>query len=262
MLFDSSARNRDAANSIGPSPTLRNSQLSTPREAARAFWTPLRVLSVLMLGDFLFIAAHLVHLESTLLPSIRWDISHDHGFGEIFQYLKFAGICVALGRLFVRTRMRALLGWIGVFAFLLLDDAGRIHERSGLALAAWLHLADFAGLRGRDIGELIFELFAGLLVIPTVVFGCWRSAQPARAISADLTVLLLALAACGVGADLVHQMLSATSMNTFAGLIEDGGEMLVLSLTCAYIAQWMSEAAQIRFRPARYVHIALFSSSR
>lgn len=209
-----------------------------------------------MLGDLLFIGLHLVHLQSSLLPSSRWSIARDHGFAEMFQYLKFAAICLALGYLFVRTRIRALLGWVAVFAFLLLDDAGRIHERCGLMFAAWAHLPDHGALRGRDIGELIYALFAGLLVVPTAAFGCLRDVQSARAISADLTVLLLAFAACAVGADLVHQMLSATFMDMAAGLFEDGGEMLVLSLTCAYVIQWVTVAdskhgSQVRFRPAK-----------
>ena len=207
------------------------------------------LLAVLVFGDLLFIALHLIHLQTSLLPSDRWSIARDHGYAEIFQYLKYVAICLALGNLYLRSRLRVLLGWLAVFAFLLLDDAGRMHERFGLLFAAWTHLPDIGELRGRDIGELIFALLAGLVVLPLVIFGWLRGAATARTVSIDLALFLIALAGCGVGADLIHRMLSLTSMDLFAGVIEDGGEMLVLTLTCAYIVQWVT--AQVRFRPAK-----------
>lgn len=223
---------------------------SRPRDAVtRATRTPLIVLAVLMGGDLLFIALHLVHLKTSLLPSSRWSIAQDHGFAEMFQYIKYIGICVALGRLFGATHLRVMLGWIAVFAFLLLDDVGRMHERFGLAFAASTHLPAIGSLRARDIGELVFALLAGLVVLPLVVFGWLRGARPARAISNDLALLLVALAGCGVGADFVHRLLAVTSMEAIAGLVEDGGEMFVLSIACAYLSQWL--AGQVRFRPAK-----------
>jgi hypothetical protein len=209
---------------------------------------PLALFALLITGDLLFIGLHLVHLETSLLPSNRWSIAQDRGYGEMFQYVKYIGICLVLGQLFLQTRLRVMLGWLAVFGFLLLDDSARIHEHFGMAFAAVTHLPDIGSLRARDIGELVFALLAGLIVLPLVVFGWLRGARPARIITIDLALLIVALAGCGVGADLIHRMLLLTSMNLLAGLIEDGGEMFVLSLTCAYIAQWTTW--QVRFRPA------------
>jgi hypothetical protein len=230
---------------------VADSNLTLPIESplTRASKTSLIVLTALISGDLLFIAAHLIHLQTSWLPSNRWSIAQDHGYGEVFQYLKYIAICLALGKLFVTTRQRVMLGWLAVFSFLLLDDAGRIHERFGLAFAAFTHLPTVGSLRARDIGELVFALLGGLIVLPLVVFGWLRGARPARAVSTDLALLLVALAGCGVGADFVHRMLSLTSMEVLAGLIEDGGEMLVLSCACAYMSQWMT--GQVRCRPAR-----------
>ena len=213
------------------------------------FARPWAILALLISGDLLFIAAHLMHVETSLLPSNRWSIAQDRGFGEMFQYLKYIVICLVLWQLFLKTRLRVTLGWLAVFVFLLLDDSARLHEHFGLAFAAATHLPDIGSVRARDIGELVFALLAGLVVLPLVVFGWLRGAQVARAISIDLALLLVALTGCGVGADFVHRMLSLTSMDLLAGLVEDGGEMFVLSLTCAYITQWMT--TQVRFRPAR-----------
>jgi hypothetical protein len=238
-------------------PAVSNRTHSTLRgDVTIASPTPLIVLAVLIAGDLLFVGLHLLHLQTSLLPSNRWSIGQDHGVGEMFQYMKFVFICLVLGRLFVRTHWRALLGWIAVFAFLLIDDAGRIHERFGLALAGWAHLPDLGPVRASDIGELVYALLVGLLALPIVAIGWLRSVPPARAISADLTVFLLGLAGCGVGADLLHRILSATVVDWLVGLLEDGGEMLVLSATCAYVIQWATATdvrheSQIRYRIAR-----------
>lgn len=223
-------------------------------DATVASRTSLIVLAILMLGDLVFIGLHIVYMQTSLLPSSRWSIEQDLGFPEMFQYGKFIGICLALSHLFLKTHWRVLLGWIAVFALLLFDDAGQIHERFGFTLATRLQLRDFGPVRGSDIGELIYLLLIGLLVVGILAFGWLRGGQLARAISADLAVLLVALGACGVGGDLLHQVLSATFMNEITGVLEDGGEMLVLSLTCAYVMQWttadVQHRSQVRFQPA------------
>lgn len=226
-----------------------NAETSIGSTITRAARTPFIVLAVLIAGDLLFIALHLVHLHTSLLQSNRWSIAQDRGFAEMFEYLKYVAICLALARLFIKTRLSVIVGWLAVFAFLLMDDAGRIHERFGLVFADFTGLPDILSLRARDIGELVFALLAGMIVLPLVLYGWLRGGQAARAMSVDLGLLLVALAGCGVGADLLHRMLSMTSMGAIAGVLEDGGEMFVLSLTCAYIAQVMT--AQVRFRPAR-----------
>jgi hypothetical protein len=185
--------------------------------------------------------------------SALWSIERDRGFGEMFQYLKYAGIVLALADLFRRTRLAVLLGWIGVFTFLLLDDSMRIHERFGLHMVAWAHLHDFGGLRGRDVGELVYAALAAVVMVSGLALAYVRCSPVARAISADLAFLIAALAACAVGGDTLHRLLSGTAINSIAALAEDGGEMLVLSVTCFYVAQWVPDDAQseaaVRFRP-------------
>lgn len=211
------------------------------------------VLVALLAGDLVFITLHWLHLHVGILSSELWSIEHDRSFSEMFQYLKYIGIGLALAHLFRRTRLPVLLGWIGVFAFLLLDDSMRIHERFGLGMVAWAHIPDFGGLRGRDVGELIFAALALAVLSPVLVLGYVRGSPSARAISADLVVLLSALVACAVGGDAIHRVLSHTPLNTVAGMVEDGGEMLALSLICFYVAQWVPYGARtedaVRFRP-------------
>lgn len=214
---------------------------------------PYILLAVLLAGDLLFMTLHWLHLHTSLLPSELWSIERDGSFGEMYQYLKYMGIGLALAHLYRGTRLPVLLGWIGVFAFLLLDDSMRIHERFGLGMVAWIHLPDFGGLRGRDIGELIFAGLVIAILAPVLTLGYVRGSLTSRALTADLTFLLSALAACAIGGDTIHRLLSGTPLNTLAGMMEDGGEMIALSLTGFYIAQWVPYRAStenaVRFRP-------------
>lgn len=193
------------------------------------------LLAALIGGDLLFMVLHWLHVHTGLLTSELWSIGQDRGFGEMFQYLKYVAIMLALARLFRRDRLPVLLLWIGVFGFLLLDDSMRIHERFGLGMMAWAHIPDFGGLRGRDFGELIYAAMGAVVLTPVLVLTYRRSSPMARAISADLLLLLIMLLVFAVGGDTIHRLLSNTMFETMAGLIEDGGEMLVLSLTCFYV---------------------------
>jgi len=203
-------------------------------------WTPapVKLLGSLIGGDLVFMLLHWLHLHSGVLGSELWAIDHDRGYAEMFQYLKYLGVMLALARLFGRIRLPMLLLWIGVYGFLLLDDSMRIHERFGLHMMAWAHLDDFGGLRGRDLGELIYAALGAAALAPVLVLGYVRSSPMARAISADLLLLLIALLLFAVGGDAIHRLLSGTALDAFAAILEDGGEMLVLSITCWYAARY------------------------
>jgi hypothetical protein len=207
-------------------------------DAASPTISPGKLLAALIGGDLVFMVLHWLHMHTNLLVSERWSIARDRGYGEMFQYLKYAGIVFALGQLFRKTRLPVLLLWIGVYGFLLLDDSMRIHERIGLDLVAWAHLADFGGLRGRDWGELIYAAIGGAFLMPVLVLAYIRSSQAARAISVNMAILLAALLLFAVGGDAIHRLLSTTALDDMATIIEDGGEMLALSVTCFYVARF------------------------
>lgn len=198
---------------------------------------PNKLLAALIGGDLLFIVLHWVHVHTGILTSELWSIARDRGYAEMFQYLKYAGIMLALAQLFRKTRLPVLLLWIGVFGFLLLDDSMRIHERFGLGMVAWAHIPDFGTLRGRDVAELIYAAIGAAVLAPVLVVAYIRSSPMARAISADLLLLLIALLIFAVGGDTIHRLLSNTAFDGMAGIVEDGGEMLVLSLTCFYVSR-------------------------
>jgi hypothetical protein len=102
----------------------------------------------------------------------------DGGYAEIFQYGKEFGILLVLLFGFLKNRTLILLGWQTLFVYLLLDDALRLHERLGKSLAAFLHLSPLAGLRARDVGELLISACVGSLIIGLLSLGyCYASSR-------------------------------------------------------------------------------------
>jgi hypothetical protein len=220
-----------------PSGTLYQPSTTESRDTVGIARWPRKLLGALIGGDLLFMVLHWLHVHTGILASERWSIARDRGFAEMFQYLKYLGIMLALAQLFRRTRLPVLMLWIGVFGFLLLDDSMRIHERFGLGMVAWAHIPDFGSLRGRDLGELIYAALGAVLLTPALVTAYVRSSPTARAISADLLLLLIALLIFAVGGDTIHRLLSSTTFDSMAAIVEDGGEMLVLSLICCYLSR-------------------------
>ncbi|MDY6948808.1 MAG: hypothetical protein SXG53_24195, partial [Pseudomonadota bacterium] len=138
--------------------------------------------------------------------------------------------------LFHRTRAVLYLGWAVVFAFLLLDDAFQFHENFGHWLGSQYSLPVAFGLRSEDIGELLFASLIGGATVLLIGFGYWRGDADARIVARDIALLVIVLAALGVGVDMLHVItyFKAPLLGQVLLIVEDGGEMLVVSAIAAY----------------------------
>lgn len=219
-------------------PPARPSRLSRLRhwllQRASHFDAPLLLRCVLV--DLVFIAAHLVHNHASWLPDYHLSIEHDRGYAEIFQYFKEIGILLLLGRIGFAQRSPLFIAWSLLFLYVLADDALSLHETWGLAMAQSFSLEPMMGLRGADLGELAATTLAvsGLLMLVGITY---RPAPVAlRAVSVDLVALLAALACCGVVFDMLHIAAPLGVPRAIYALVEDGGEMLVMSLVLARVA--------------------------
>lgn len=195
-----------------------------------------RLLLLLVAADLAFIVLHVVYIETSLLRGRPFSLEADNGIPEAYQYVKQFWLVLCMAALFRRTRAMVYLGWMLVFAFLLLDDAFQFHEHFGKWLAAQHALPVAFGLRPDDIGELLFAAGFGGVTAMLIGFGYWRGDSHARAVSRDIAILVVALGALGVGIDMVHVItyFKAPLLAQFLLMLEDGGEMLVVSLMVAY----------------------------
>lgn len=151
-------------------------------------------------------------------------------YSEIFQYIKAGVSALILFALF--QQLQAPLALVGglFFSYMALDDSLALHEQAGTFLKNMLPDA-LALLKRQALTELLFLGAVGGLLLLGGVLAYRRSDQQARRICHIFLALLAALVFCGVGMDLLHAVFKRSA---FVFLMEDGGEMIVMSLITAF----------------------------
>lgn len=212
-----------------------------------------RLLVTLLLVDGFFVLLHLLTRYSTLLVDPALQLDWEQGYGEIFQYAKFAGIIVMLAALARQRRTAVTYHWIALFTYLLLDDALMIHETVGGMLATSLDLAAPLGVRAQDVGELLVYAGAGLFFLLTLTLTYQRSAQPEREMSQYLVLLMAALLFVGVVLDVIQYAVSNDFLFRLLTILEDGGEHVIVSVTVWFVFIWVRPVLSWQVRAAERV---------
>lgn len=225
-------------------PSLR--RLVDRLTADRAAMTVLRVL---MLANALFALLHALRFGLLWLgaePDGPWthdrlSLGMEWGYAEILKYcqtLALVGLLAATAR---RSRERLYGCWAAVFLLVAIDDALAIHQQFGSLLATLVPLPPRLGLRPANLGEVTVWLGGALGVVALLTFGFRRTAAAHREIGWYFAWLFGLLLFFGVAVDVVHSLMSGTffGASLLLELIEDGGEMISISLACALaVAVW------------------------
>ena len=192
--------------------------------------------ALFLAGDLVFISLHIaLRLANRLEAWPMFSIYRDGGYPEVFQYVKEAGIAVALVAVAFRAREYRYLAWSALFFFLLLDDSLGIHELIGGQLVAAWQLSSHLGIRGQDFGELAAEALTGGLLLAALAFCYWRGSARFRKVSRQLFSLLMIVIFFGVFVDSLHFLYEINwKMGLLMVVIEDGGEMVGMSLAVWY----------------------------
>ena len=222
------------AHVLRPSSPARDDTL-VPR--ARAEVSSASVLLVLLaLGDLAFIFIHVMRLTVPAVESGMYALDYDRGHAEFYQYIKLLWIIALFAALFARTRTAGFAAWGLLFAYLLLDDALAIHETVGGFVAQALPFAELAGLRAQDFGELAVSAAAGAVLLTLLAWAYARGRAAFRRVSRHIVLLLAALAFFGVAVDMLQSLFRYDGIVApLLGIIEDGGEMLVMSFAVWYV---------------------------
>lgn len=195
---------------------------------------PVLLLLLLVAADLAFVFADLLHRAGFAAYDRKFQLDQDRGYGEIYQYIKLFWITLLLGWMTLCAREPVYAVAAALFFYLLLDDSLMVHETLGGHLADWAGMTPAFGLRSQDFGELaVYGLVGGTFLLAGWMAYRYSSAF-ARRTSFWLLGGVLALAAFGAGTDLIHQMLAHRFawMHVPLLLLEDGGEMLVVSVIC------------------------------
>jgi hypothetical protein len=98
------------------------------------------------------------------------------------------------------------------------------------------------GLRAQDFGEVTVSALAGTAFVGLIGFFYVRSSDRARNVSRDLALLVFLLAFFGVFIDMVHLALEAVHLPALT-ILEDGGEMVAMSITFSYVVHLADDPA-------------------
>jgi hypothetical protein len=186
---------------------------------------------MLLLADLFLILVFLSHRLYGWPSSHYFNIGIDRSIPELFQYVKQLAMAAVLCLIFIEKRALVALLWAAISLLMFFDDAFQAHEKLGTMISELLSLSDVGGIRGQDFGEVAA---AGLLATPLllgVAFCYIRDTPFLRRFSRNLFYLLVLLGLFGVVIDLFVHSLQSLALY----VIEDGGEMIVISLMLYYV---------------------------
>lgn len=195
----------------------------------------LTFLFMLISVDVVFIILDIANRFSGFISHKYLPLNVDHGYPEIYQYIKEFWIVILFFLYFLKHRTGIYFTFTLLFGYLLLDDALLIHEALGELFTNRFGLQPVFGLRGQDLGELVVFGIIGFVFLSLIVFGYFRSSDNDRGIVRNLLAMILVMTFFGVAVDMVHRLFHDTSLEWFWAVAEDGGEMLVMSVILWYV---------------------------
>lgn len=202
---------------------------------------------ILLSFDLLLISGDLMR-RAGVLQDARFAVTTERGYGEWFQYIKAAAVALMLLR--SRRRSPAALAWAGLFIYLLLDDAFALHEAFGLFAASKFAWPAIGPARPEQIAELLIHAGVGLAFIGSLAAILRRGDVASRSLSVALSAPFALLVFFGAAVDILHSYARDTPYRYAAGVIEDGGEMVAMSLLVA-VTYWATRPEQDPTLPSR-----------
>jgi hypothetical protein len=164
-----------------------------------------------------------------------FTIDADKGYAEIFCYIQLIIISLCFCFCYFRSRSPSYLCLFIIVVIIFLDDSLQIHENLGGYISDdWI---DGIMMPASDFGDMIVFGVIGFFLVSLLVVGLAISDLKRRAIAALFLVMLILLGFFAVGMDVLHSIIIKMNINYGTGylftIIEDGGEMIVISLICS-----------------------------
>ena len=191
-----------------------------------------KVLIILLLIDFAFVLFHGIY-KLHLISNSLFSIEREFGYAEVYQYIKEFSIMLLLFKIAMNRKQFIFFAWSLLFMYFLFDDSCQIHEKLGSFLAHYFDFQPMFYLRAQDFGELAVSMFFGLLLFSFIGGGYLFSDSKAKQVSKYLFILVMYLAFFGVFVDMLH--IAIPWGKSIWGLIEDAGEMVVMSIIVWFV---------------------------
>jgi len=196
----------------------------------------IRLLIVILFIDMAFIMLHVLKEITPFIDKNLFSLTADNALPEMYQYIKFCIITVIFLIVYSKSKVFGFLWWALLFFYLLVDDSFSTHEVFGEYISQRLSFSYSLGLRPQDFGELTVTALFVTPLLCAIAYHNYYGKQQFRMISFDITFLIIGLAFFGVGIDMLGIVVKLGSKVDFLlSMIEEGGEMIFVSLTCWYL---------------------------
>jgi len=216
----------------------------------------------LLVVDFGLVAAHIAkntigYMGADIGPLAHpgFSLGMEGGFAERFGCLQLLLIVALLLRTASKSGEVVYLSLAFAYLAVFADDAFQIHEQGGAYLAALLDLQPALRLRPQDFGELMTWGVMGFVVMGVVVLGFSRVSAAHLRVGLIALVLLCVLAFFAIAMDMAHVALATDGLSEFLLVtIEEGGELLTITVTCAaalYLERWSADTRRQAAPPGR-----------
>jgi hypothetical protein len=160
----------------------------------------------------------------------EFSVASDGSVPEVAGYLQLAAAAAAMAVLAAKSGARTYFSWVIILAYAIADDGLLIHELAGAKLAKFF--PGTWGPQGLFVGELIYFATTGVLLALIFSYSYVLSERKHRARSVLLLLPFGMLAFFAVLFDYFRESIRGISRlaDFFAGLIEDGSELLSMSM--------------------------------
>lgn len=220
--------------------------------------TELRLyVGLLLAGDALFTLLHLAQglarhfgFNTPILADPKLALTFSGGYGEVFIFAQLFVLTGILARIGIWTKQPIFLLWAVIYFYVLLDDSFNIHGYLGGLLAPSLPTSGMVGLSQQHAGELLSWLAIGCAALAGLKQANSHSGTEYKEISRPLYWTFGLLVFFAVGVDTLQQISVGVSplINSLVAMIEEGGEMIAVTLTIG-AAIVLSRKAALAVKP-------------
>jgi hypothetical protein len=209
-----------------------------------------KLLMMLLLADTVFIILHLIYTYTPYLPSVGFSLTFAGSYSEFFQYTKEFWIAVLFLILAIQHRKGIYSILSLLFLYLLIDDSLEFHETFGATIAEFFQFTPAFGLRAVDFGELAVSAIFGGLFLVALFTSYLLSSTTARRVARYTIFMVIVLVFFGVFLDMVEIYIEDRGVSLILRTIEEGGELIVMSVITWFVFNLNAFIRQTAHSPA------------
>lgn len=194
-----------------------------------------KFLILLVLIDLSFIFLSFIHHQFDL--SLRnFLVYEDGGYAEKFQYLKFIVIIMISFLIAIKRKSIPFLIFTIIPIYLFWDDSKLLHENFGYKIALIIHKGSpldilIKNFKYIHIGEFFYMALVGCGLLMIYLICLKLSDKDKKSFFKNILKLLLVYGFFAIIFDFIIPF-STGSLNVLFSILEDGGEMITISIIC------------------------------